>query len=129
MALRYNTALINELVSTFEGFEGGDLEIYTGTQPATANTAASGTLLATIVLPADAFNAASGGVLSKNGTWDDTVDATGTAGWARLSNGAISMDMNITATGDGGEITLDNISLITGGTVTVSTFNITQPAS
>lgn len=131
MALRYDDGLINELVSAFEVFEGGELEIYTGSQPASANDAPTGTLLATIALPVDAFGAASGGVLSKNGTWNDTVDATGTAGWARMkdSGGTINMDMAVTATGGGGEIELDSTSLVAGGIVTVSTFTITQPAS
>lgn len=131
MTLRYNTALTNTIVSAFEStFEGGNLEIYSGAQPATGDTAASGTLLATIPLPADAFTTASGGQISKQGTWEDTVDTSGTAGWARLSNsaGTDSMDLNVTATGGGGEIELDSTSLVAGGIVSVSTFNITQPA-
>ena len=132
MTKRYNTALTNTIVSVFEStFEGGTLEIYDGAQPTTGDDAATGTLLATITLPADAFTTASGGAIAKQGTWEDTVDTSGTAGWARLSNagGTDSMDLAITGTGGGGEIELDNTSLVAGGIVSVSTFGITQPAA
>ena len=132
MALRYSTTLANSIVSAFEtAFEGGNLKIYSGAQPADGDTAASGTLLATIPVPADGFTTAASGVISKQGTWEDTVDTSGTAGWARLEDSGASqnMDMAVTSTGGGGEIELDSTSLVAGGVVTVSTFSITQPTS
>lgn len=130
MSIQYNVDLANTLVSSFEVFEGGTLEIRDGSQPASADDSATGTLLATITLPSDAFTAASGGSIGKNGTWDDTVDASGTAGYGRMIAGSGEvMDLNITETGGGGEMELDNTSLVQGGVVTVSTFNVTQPQS
>lgn len=69
-------------------FDSGTLVIRTGAQPASADDAASGTLLVTITLPADAFAAASAGVAAKAGTWSGAAVATGEAGWFRMSNGA-----------------------------------------
>jgi len=51
MTLRYSTGLRNHLAgggSFKNAFHGGRIEIYTGTQPATADTAVAGTLLCTV---------------------------------------------------------------------------------
>ena len=56
------------------------LTIRTGGQPADCATANSGTVLATINLPSDWMNAASGATKTKLGTWQDSsADASGTA--------------------------------------------------
>ena len=119
----------DSLGSTFYG--GGTLKIYTGSQPATADTAPSGTLLCTITLPATPFGAASGGVASKSGTWSAAAGAGGTAGWFRIetSGGTHPMDGAITATGGGGDMELDTTTIVSGQTVTINTFTLTQPAS
>lgn len=127
MALRDNTAMANRLAdSAATAFNGGTLEIYTGTQPASGDTAVAGTLLATITLPATAFGAAVNGVASKAGTWQATVTTGGTAGWARLlgTGGTLRRDMAV-----GAELTLDNAVLVQNGVVTVNTCTITQPLS
>ncbi len=63
----------------------GYLRIYSGTQPATADTALSGnTLLAELRFNATAAPAASGGVLTFNAiTSDSSADASGTATFFR----------------------------------------------
>lgn len=133
MAIRLNTAVQNQLADSLGGaFDSGVLEIYSGAQPANANTAASGTLLASIALPADSFSAAVAGVASKAGTWSDTsANASGAAGWARFRNtgDTLRMDGSVTLTAGGGDITLDDVNIVAGGTVTVTGFTITQPAN
>jgi hypothetical protein len=73
--------------------------------------------------------AASGGSKAKSGTWEDTsADATGTAGHFRLyaSDGVtVHAQGTVTATGGGGDMTLDNTSIASGQAVTVTTFTIT----
>lgn len=71
-----------------DDFNSGTLEILTGAQPAAADDAASGTLLVTITLPADAFAAASSGAAAKSGTWSAVAAATGEGGWFRMKNSA-----------------------------------------
>ena len=85
-----NTALQNALADAFAARfpQGSILEIRSGSKPASANTAASGTLGASITLHASPWAAASAGVVAKNGTWEATATATITAGWARLRNAA-----------------------------------------
>lgn len=58
MALRLSTGLRNALLqntSLRQAFAGGKLQIYSGSQPATADTAVAGTLLATISLASGAL--------------------------------------------------------------------------
>jgi len=108
----------------------GTLKIYTGTQPTSANDAPSGSLLVTITLPTPAFGGASNGVASKSGTWSDNAGADGEGGWFRLAdNGDTArIDGSVTDTGSGGDLQLDDATIVNGGTVTISTFTITVPA-
>lgn len=132
MATRFNDGMANRQADSIAtAFEGGTgvLEIRTGSQPASGNDVASGTLLATITLPSDAWGAASGGVASKTGTWSVAATAGGTAGWGRFRNAGdtLRMDASITASGGGGDLIIDNTTVTNGGTVTVTAHTITQP--
>jgi hypothetical protein len=145
MALRLSTgfrdAQANSQFNAGAGasFDSGVLEFRTGTQPASANDAPTGTLLVSMTLPADAFGASSSGVVSKAGTWEDTsADAAGDAGWFRLrtstdGGGSSTTDRRIdgaiTATGGGGQIELNNITIAAAQQVTQNTFAVTHPAS
>lgn len=104
------------------------LQIRSGTVPANCGAADSGTLLVELDLPSDWMAAASGGSKAKAGTWSDTADAAGTAGHWRLkdSSGATCHAQGtVTATGGGGDLTLDNTSIASGQTVTINTFSLT----
>jgi len=106
---------------------GGSLNIYTGSKPATPETAASGTLLVTI--PLSSFTA-SGNVLTSNDPAQVSPVAAGTAGWARLlkSDGTtVEGDMDVTATGSGGDVQLASTSLQTTVPVDLSAITITIP--
>lgn len=107
----------------------GYVEIRTGTQPATVATAASGTLLGTLTLSATAFGAASGGVCTAATiTGDTSADATGTAGYFRCYDGAGTavIDGSITATSGGGDMELDSVSIVAGGTIDMTAWTITM---
>lgn len=109
----------------------GLLRIYTGSRPASPETAASGTLLAELTLNATAFGAASGGVLTAAAiTRDETANASGTAGWFRIwqSDGTTPWaDGAITATGGGGELEMVSTTITAGQPVEVSSLTITWP--
>jgi hypothetical protein len=113
-------------------FDSGVLEIRTGAAPG-PDAADSGTLLASITLPADAFAAASSGAAAKSGTWSDSsANGSGTAQHFRIkqsgdSGGATgSSDERIEGTvGEGsGDLSLDNTDIASGQVVTVSTFSL-----
>lgn len=132
MALQLSTAVRNARLDTIESTIGTSaiMKIRTGSAPADCGTADSGTVLATLSLPSDWMAAASGGSKAKSGTWQDaSADNTGTAGHFRIydSGGTTcGIQGTVTATGGGGDLTLDNTSIATGQTVTITTFTLTD---
>ncbi len=107
------------------------LEIRTGSAPAGPDSAATGTLLASITLNDPSFIAGAAGVISidESPTISDTsADATGTAGHFRIktSAGAGVVDGTVTATGGGGDLTLNTVSLVSGAAVTITGGTITE---
>lgn len=115
------------------GAGAGKVRIYTGSQPASANDAATGTLLVDIPLNDPAFGAAATGVA----TMDDTptpsanAGATGTAGWFRAldSDDNTVIDGSVTATGGGGDMELNTTSLVSGVAVSITAWTVTMPAA
>jgi len=131
MSVQESVAVRNARLNAIETTVGTSalLKIRTGAQPADCAAADSGTVLVTMTLPSDWMAAASGGVVAKAGTWQDTsADATGTAAHFRIYDTAgttCHFQGSVTATGGGGDITLDNTSIATAQSVTISTFSIT----
>ena len=125
MAFRKNTTLRTNQAAVYSTQfpAGSTMEIRTGSQPASANDAATGTVLATITLPANPWAAASGGSIAKQNTWSATAGATGTAGWARITGGSNVMDVSVGTSG--ADAIIDNASIVNGGTVTVTSLSIT----
>lgn len=132
MALQYSTAVRNAKLDAIETTVGTSavLKIRTGAAPANVAAADSGTVLATLSLPSDWMAAASSGSKAKSGTWQDTsADATGTAAHFRIyaSDGTTAhIQGTVTATGGGGDMTVDNTSFASGQSFTVNTFTITD---
>lgn len=130
MAIQKSTTLRNAELDQGESTIGTTpvLKIFTGSPPANCGAANSGTELVSMDLPSDWAAAASSGSKAKSGTWSDTAIADGTAGHWRLyaSDGTTChMQGTCSASGGGGDMILDNTSIATGQTVTVSTFTRT----
>lgn len=131
MALQYSVAVRNAKLDAVETTIGVSavLKIRTGAAPATCATADSGTVLASCTLPSDWMAAASAGAKAKSGTWEDTsADATGTAAHFRLyaSDGTTCHAQGtVTATGGGGDMTVDSTSFTSGQQFSVTTFTLT----
>ncbi|QTH22015.1 hypothetical protein HRJ34_00275 [Rhizorhabdus wittichii] len=131
MTLQYSAAVRNAKLDAVETAIGASavLKIRTGAPPANCAAADAGTVLATLNLPADWMAAASAGSKSKSGTWQDlTADAAGTAAHFRIyaSDGVTCHAQGtITATGGGGDMTLDNTSIAAGQQVDVTAFTLT----
>ena len=149
MTLRISTGLATLLAGT-TGFSSamgnGVIDIYSGTQPATADSAATGTLLGTVTLNSGAFNpgvttngltfaAAAAGAVAKSGVWSFVGIAAGTAGWFRFRGNAVDaggisttlprLDGSVATSG--ANLNLSNISIAIGAPTTVDTFTWTQP--
>ncbi len=131
MAFQLSATVRNAFLDQIETTIGTSavLKIRTGSAPADCSTADSGTALATMSLPSDWLAAASGGTKSKSGTWQDTsADSTGTAAHFRIyaSDGVTChMQGSVTATGGGGDMTLDSTSITSGQQVTITAFTLT----
>jgi hypothetical protein len=131
MALQLSVTARNDRLNQFETTVGTSpvLEIRSGSPPADCATADSGTLLASMTLPSDFMAAAASGSKAKSGTWEDlTANATGTAGHFRLksSGGTVHLQGTVTATGGGGDMTIDNTSIASGQAVTVTGFTLSD---
>ena len=130
MALQYSVAVRNAQLDAVESTTGtaAILRIYSGAVPANCAAAASGTLLAEMTLPSDWMAAASSGSKALSGTWQDaSANDTGTAGHFRLldSGGTTCHAQGtVTATGGGGDLTLDNTSIASGQSVTITSFTL-----
>lgn len=131
MAFQFSTASRNAALDAIETAIGASaiLRIRTGSAPANCAASRTGTVLVTASLPSDWLAAASGGSKSLSGTWQDTsADATGTAGHFEImdSGGTVChIQGTVTATGGGGDMTLDSVSIASGQQVTISSFTIT----
>lgn len=137
MAVRLSVSLANALANAVDdtvngGTSAGTIKIYTGSQPATADTAATGTLLATFTLQDPAFGAASGGVITLAGVpLTVAAVATGTAGWFRMeSNGGATLSVLDGSVGtSGNQINLNTTSITSGVNVTITSGTVTMPTS
>lgn len=143
MAIQLSTLLRNHILDACANgasginFDSGVLRIYDGSEP-DIDAAATGTVLAEIALPADAFAAASSGSVAASGTWEDTsANDTGTASHFRIlqsgdSDGATGssderVGGTVTATGGGGDITLNSTSISATQQVTITSLSFSMP--
>lgn len=130
MALQFSTTTRNAALDQIETTIGASaiMRVRSGTVPASCATADSGTVLATLNLPADWLAAASGGTKAQSGTWQDTsADATGTAGHFRIyDSGGTTCHIQgtVTVTGGGGDMTVDNTSFASGQSFTITGFSL-----
>lgn len=130
MAVQVSVEVRNAVLDAIETAVGTSpiLRIRSGVPPANTAAARTGTILATMTLPLDWLAAAASGSKAKLGTWEDTAaDAAGTAGHYEIFNSAGTVchfQGTVTATGGGGDMTLDNTSIALNQRVVINTFTI-----
>jgi hypothetical protein len=125
-----------------EIFKDCFIDIYTGSQPTSADDAPSGTLLCTFYSDGAAaglsFDDAVAGVISKKSTetWSGSAVYTGTAGWFRMrqvgDSGALSTTeprIDGACATSGSQLNMSSLAVTTGAIQTISSFAITQPAA
>ena len=127
-----------------EIFLYGVLCIYTGSQPATADIAPTGTKLLEITEASGAFVAGAvgnglswdapiAGVLGKDSTvWSDAGLATGTAGWFRFyandfDTAANALCFDGAVGTSGAELNLSSTAIVLAATTTIDEFEVTLP--
>ncbi len=118
------------------GSTAAAIDIRTGAQPADPDTAATGTLLATLTMGDPAFgvatDAAPGGLLTAAAiTADSSADATGTAGYFRIR--ATGTGADDVADGEcgtsGADLNFNTTSITAGSTVSITSLTVTMPES
>jgi hypothetical protein len=124
MTIRINNTLRDAMVTA--AADNGNLFIYSGTQPASADTAPSGTLL--VQMDYLTFTAPTTGSKSLAATVPGTAVATGTAGWGRYTDGSIRVDGSVGATGSGADFIISSTAITINDVVTVQTMSLTVPA-
>lgn len=124
LAVATRNALTAQMVTDFAG---GSLKLFSGTVPSNCAAADPSGLLATCAtLPSPALTSTSG-VTAKSGTWTITGSAAGSAASFRVySSGAVCVAQGtVTATGGGGDMTMDNVVIANAQVITESTFAVT----
>jgi hypothetical protein len=131
VTMQYSTVVRNAGLDARETAIGVSpiLKLRTGAVPASPQAADSGTVVATIALPADWLLAAANGVKAKSGTWEDTAaDAAGVIGHFRIyaTDGVTChIQGTVSLTGAGGDMTVDNTNVNAGQDVLINSFAIT----
>lgn len=132
---QFSVPVRNGLLDSIEATIGTSpiMRIRTGPPPANTAAARTGTVLATINLPADWMQAAAGGSKAKSGTWEDTsADASGTAAHFELMDSTgttCGMQGDVSATGGSGFLQVDDVAFTAGQQFTVTTFTLIAPGS
>lgn len=141
MAIKLSTGVRNARLDAVETQIGtsAKLAIYSGSAPANCAADTTGTLLVEFDLASDWAAAASGGAKALSSLPLSTTAAAGAptnAGYFRIFTSAQStapgstkpceVQGTVTATGGGGDLTLDNISIAAGQTVNVTGFTLTD---
>lgn len=133
MTVQWSTTLRNALLDQFESTIGTSAKVmvYTGSQPANCAASEAGTLLVEFDLGVDWMAAASSGSKALNSTpVSATASGTGTAGHYRIhaSDGTTCHEQgSVTLTAGGGDMTIDNTSIVSGQTVQITAYTKTAP--
>jgi len=108
---------------------GGILRLFSGSVPANCAAADPAGKLAEMTLPPDWMNPASNGTKTILGTWTTTGLAAGNAASFRMydsGGAACGIQGVVTATGGGGDLTLDNTNIAIGQNVNITGFTLTD---
>lgn len=127
-----STAVRNARLDAIETTIGASaiLRIRSGAMPANCGSADSGTVIATVNLPADWMANAASGSKAMSGTWQDlAADAAGTCGHFRIydtTGTTCHWQGDITATGGGGAMEVNNTVVALNQQFTITSFSATE---
>lgn len=132
LSVTIRNARVQQIANAVDAGAGaGVLRFYTAPRPATGAAISTQTLLAEVTLNDPAFAAAAAGQIVLDNSpqpEDPSINATGTAAWARLvdSVGTFIGDATVGATGSGADIELDSVDLALGGTLRITSGTFTD---
>lgn len=133
MAVKHSVAVRNALLNAYETAIGPSpfLRFYTGAAPAATTSAASGTMLVEMAMPADWMGNAANGVKDSLGNWAGIAVASGVAGYYRIldSTKATTHEQGtISMPGGGGDVEMNNTNVAVGQAITVPAFSKSMSA-
>lgn len=141
--MKLSTGLRNSILSTGSlkaALAGGEIRVYSGSAPTTADDAVTGTLLVTIKNGGAGINfdaSAAGGILSKAPaeTWSGVNAASGTAGYFRHVLSADAGTSSTTAVRiqgtvaiAGADLNISSTALTSGATQVIAGYSVTVAA-
>lgn len=107
------------------------LKIFTGAVAANCAAADPSGEIVNMALPSDWLDAPANGAVNKSATaWTANASANGTAASWRIkdsTNTTCHIQGNCTNTGNGGDMTLDNVVIAINQTITITGFLLTAP--
>ena len=128
MALQYSVAVNNARLDSVETTTGATavLRVRTGAPPANCAAADTGTVVATLTLPADWMAAAAAAAKAKSGTWSDgSADANGTAAHFRIYDSTgVTCHIQGTYGTSATDMIGDSVNFTAGQSFTINTFTI-----
>jgi hypothetical protein len=132
MALQLSTTVRNNRLDSIEttiGASGVTLEIRSGAPPANCAAADTGTLLATVPVPADFMSAAASGAKAiANAPWTVLAAAGGTPGHFRLKTSTTCHIQGTAGVAAGSpDMVLDAATVTAGQSFNVNSFTINDP--
>lgn len=132
--LRSRTTTANKALTQYKddldaGSGPGTAKIYSGTMPATPETAATGTLLAELVLAKPCGVVANKKLTFSAITQDLEANNTGVASHVRLadSDGNVIIDGDVSGTGGTGVLKLNTTIVTAPGPVFINSFELSIP--
>ena len=131
MTIQLGAALRDNMIGQYESTIGTapHILIFTGAQPADCAAGTSGTFLCQITLASDWFTSSATGTATLAASGTGTAAAAGTAAHYRVYNAATatcSEQGSVTATGGGGDLTLNNAVIASAQVVTITSWTRSQ---
>ncbi len=148
MTIRLSTGSKDAMMDALDvALANGRLDIYSGSQPASADSAESGTLLVSLTLSSGAFTpgvstnginfaSASGGVIVKEAAevWSGVAASTGTAGYFVFYDNDVDTGASTTAVRfmgsiatSGADLNMTSTTINSGGTITLDSGQLQLP--
>jgi hypothetical protein len=138
MSQQFSTGVRNAMLDSITTTIGASavIKVFTGSAPANCGTADSGTKLVEFDLASSYSDAAASGsknmVKSASLPVSATAANTGTAGYYRWYESTATTcheQGTVTATGGGGDATIDNTSIVSGQTIQITGWTKTAPGA
>lgn len=125
-------AALDTLLGKLNNSPPGVIKIWTGTMPATCETADSGTLLVTLTLSSTSFansvdNSAGGATATANAITSANAGNSGTAGYFRGYDGASNCVIQGTVGTSAADMIIGNTTISAGDPISCSSWTVTLP--